>query len=155
MKYRQLTKEQLESLNKEFAQFLASQEIDVKEWKKIKEENPALVEEELNLFSDMVWEDVLIRVEFLEHYASKTINLFKCNERSLQRIVISTEKEVDFLTKEGYEWLLKNPSDAAIEYFTGEKEYEKERNSEIFSLIEQGSIITKGELFEFFSKLIK
>ena len=44
MKYRQLTKEQLEALHEEFAKFLASQDIDVKEWTKIKASNPKLVE---------------------------------------------------------------------------------------------------------------
>ena len=154
MKYRQLTKEQLESLHKEFAQFLASQEIDVNEWTKIKEENPALVQEELNLFSDMVWEDVLNRVEYIDHFSAQTINLFQCNKDSISRIVIQTTKEIDFLSKEGYEWLLQNSNDDSIELFTGKKAYEKERNQEIFSLIEQGGNISKGELFNYFQRLI-
>ena len=74
MKYRQLTKEQFESLHQEFAQFLATQSIDVKEWTTIKAENPKLAEEEMNLFSDVVWEDVLTRTKFLEHFSPKTIN---------------------------------------------------------------------------------
>ena len=80
MKYRPLTKEQLEELHREFALFLASQEIDVKEWEKIKETKPALVQKELELFSDMVWEDVLTKTNYLEHFSKQTINLFKCNE---------------------------------------------------------------------------
>ena len=59
MKYRQLTKEQFESLHKEFAQFLATQKIDIGEWNKMKSQNTALVKDELNLFSDLVWDDVL------------------------------------------------------------------------------------------------
>lgn len=153
MKYRQLTKEQLESLHKEFAHFLASQEIDAKEWAKIKEENSALVEEELNLFSDMVWEDVLTRVEYIDHFSSQTINLFQCNEDSISRIVIKTTKEIDLLSKEGYEWLLQHPNDESIEIFIGEKSYSKDRNPEIFSLIEQGGNISKGELFNYFHRL--
>ena len=58
MKYRQLTKEQFESLHEEFARFLASQSIDVKEWNQIKEEKPHVAEEEMNVFSDVVWDDV-------------------------------------------------------------------------------------------------
>ena len=42
MKYRQLTKEQFENLHQEFARFLASQSIDVKEWSEIKKEKPSL-----------------------------------------------------------------------------------------------------------------
>lgn len=40
MKYRQLTKEQFESLYNEFTQFLASQRIDKNEWEQIKSEKP-------------------------------------------------------------------------------------------------------------------
>ncbi len=59
MKYRQLTKEQFLELHKEFASFLAAQQIDSKEWNKIKKEKPLIAEEKLNVFSDVVWEDGL------------------------------------------------------------------------------------------------
>ena len=65
MKYRKLTKEQFESLHQEFAQFLATQKIDIYKWNKMKSQNSALVEDELCVFSDMVWEDVLNKVEYL------------------------------------------------------------------------------------------
>ena len=45
MKYRQLTKEQFESLHEEFARFLASQKIDANEWKTIKKEKPHVADE--------------------------------------------------------------------------------------------------------------
>ena len=44
MKYRQLTKEQFESLHQEFAQFLATQSIDVIEWNQLKKEKPNVAE---------------------------------------------------------------------------------------------------------------
>lgn len=154
MKYRQLTKEQFESLHKEFTQFLASQKIDADKWVQIKENEPKLAEEELNLFSDMVWDDVLNKTAYLEHFSSKNINLFKTEKDSAERIVVQVNKEIDLLTEEGYQWLLKNPNDSAIEYFTGKKPYNLERNIEIFDLIEKGSQISKGELFEYFKRLI-
>ncbi|MDY0779647.1 DUF6495 family protein [Tenacibaculum sp. IB213877] len=154
MKYRQLTKEQFESLHEEFAQFLASQSIDVKEWKQIKEEKPHVAEEEMNVFSDVVWDDVLTKVNYLEHFSSKTINLFKCDKEKVHRIVINIYTNTDLLTKEGYEWLLKNPQDKAVEYLKGAKKYDLERNVELFDLIEKGSNISKGQLFEYFQKIL-
>lgn len=154
MKYRQLTKEQFESLHQEFAQFLATQKIDVKEWAAIKADKPELAEEELNLFSDMVWEDVLTKVEYLEHFSQKSINLFKCDIKSMRRIVVNINKDVDLFTKEGYTWLLQNPKDNSIEYLTGDKDYTLDRNKELFDLIEKGSSISNGELFEYFNRLI-
>ena len=40
MKYRQLTNEQFLELHQEFAQFLATQQIDVKEWVEMKVSKP-------------------------------------------------------------------------------------------------------------------
>lgn len=153
MKYRQLTKEQFESLHQEFTQFLATQKIDVNEWKTIKETKPDLAEEELNLFSDLVWEDVLNKVKYLEHFSKSSINLFKADAESMSRIVVQVDRDIDLLSKEGYEWLLKNAQDETVDYFKGDKKYEQERNTELFDLIEKGSQISRGELFEYFSRL--
>lgn len=154
MKYRQLTKEQFEGLHEEFARFLASQSIDAKEWKQLKEEKPHVAEDEMNVFSDVVWDDVLTRTEYLEHFSPKVVNLFKCDEEEMHRIVIKIDKDINVLEQEGFEWLMKNPNDEKIEFFTGTKKYTNERNPEIFDLIEKGSAISKGELFEYFNKLV-
>lgn len=154
MKYRQLTKEQFETLHEDFARFLATQSIDAKEWQLIKEEKPNVAEEEMNIFSDMVWDDVLTKVEYLEHFSETTVNLFKCNENDIERIVIQVDKAINLRDQEGFEWLLKNPLDPTIEFLEGTKRYESERNAEIFDLIEKGSTISKGDLFVFFKRLI-
>ena len=153
MKYRQLTKEQFEGLHEEFARFLASQSIDAKEWKELKEEKPQVAEDEMNVFSDVVWDDVLTKTAHLEHFSPKVVNLFKCDEEEIHRIVIKIDKEINLLEQEGFEWLMKNPNDEKIEFFTGTKKYEQERNTEVFDLIEKGSTISKGELFDYFNKL--
>ncbi|MFD0991737.1 DUF6495 family protein [Tenacibaculum geojense] len=154
MKYRQLTKEQFESLHEEFARFLASQSIDVKEWNQIKKEKPHVAEEEMNVFSDVVWDDVLSKVNYLEHFSSNTVNLFKCESDTINRLVIKVPSNINLMEQNGYEWLLKNPNNDSIEYLTGEKPYTNERNLEIFDLIEKGSSISKGELFTFFQKIL-
>ncbi|WP_075341350.1 DUF6495 family protein [Tenacibaculum agarivorans] len=154
MKYRQLTTEQFKSLHEEFAQFLATQGIDANEWKKIKEEKAALAENELNVFSDIVWNNVLNKTEYLEHFSKNTINLFNCKAEKISRIVIKVEKEVDLLTQNGYTWLLENYNSKEVDIFEGSKKYTSERNVEIFDLIEKGSAISKGELYSFFKKII-
>jgi len=58
MKYRRLSKEQFEELHLEFINFLATQSITAEEWKKIKAEQPKVAEEEMDIFSDLVWEGV-------------------------------------------------------------------------------------------------
>ena len=61
MKYTRLTKEQLEEMHQEFINFLATQSITAIEWDDIKTNKPEVAEEELDLFSDLVWEGVLIK----------------------------------------------------------------------------------------------
>ncbi len=69
MKYTRLTKEQLEELHPEFIRFLASQNIDKAEWDTLKAQKPEVAEQELDVFSDLVWDEVLTKAEWLEHYS--------------------------------------------------------------------------------------
>lgn len=155
MKYRQLTKEQFLELHEDFSKFLATQQIDAKEWNKIKKENPSMAEEELNIFSDVVWENVLTKAKYLEHISENDINLFKCTSKEIIRIYIKlNDKSKSFLKANDFNWFLKNPLDATVEYFRASKKYTKNRNLEVFKLIEMGSQISKGELFTSISQLI-
>ena len=154
MKYRQLTKEQLESLHEEFAKFLATQSIDAKEWETIVKEKPAMATEELDIFSDMVWEDVLTKTKYVEHFSKDSVNLFKCDEKEMHRIAIKVNWDINLLKQQGFEWLMQNPMDNSVDIFKGDKTYSKERNEEFFDLIEKGSSISKGEIFDYFNQLV-
>lgn len=154
MKYRQLTKEQLEELHKEFALFLASQSIDINEWNSIKKDKPEVAEEALNIFSDMVWDDVLTKAKFVEHFSKTSINLFECKNEKINRIYIKVNWDINLLEEEGFKWLMSNPLDNSVEIFKGSKTYSTKRNLEIFKLIEQGGALSKGEIFKYFKNLI-
>ena len=88
MKYRRLTKEQFEELHKEFINFLATQSITADEWSKLKLEKPKLASKEMDVFSDLVWEGVLLKVKYLENISSKHMYLFQVlnNSISLKRL---------------------------------------------------------------------
>lgn len=155
MRYAQLTKEQFEELNEEFALFLATQKIDIAEWEEIKKDKPEMADEELNLFSDLVWEKVLGKSKYLEHFSEGTLNLFKCNSDTILRIVVKSSKDgFDFTNKDNFDWFLDNSQDDSIEYFRGKKSYTKERNDEIFDLIQQGSVVCNGDLYNAILKII-
>jgi len=149
MKYSRLTKEQFEELHQEFINFLSTQAIDKAEWDKIKIEKPAVAEQELDVFSDLVWEGVLGRAQYLEHFSKNHIFLFQCFDTYVQSIVLkSLVPETDFLTKEGLQWLSDNMFTETIEIKTGKKAFTEERNSSIFELIQQGSFLSDGQLFK-------
>lgn len=155
MKYERLTREQLEELHEEFATFLASQQINKEEWEKIKREKPAVAEEELDLFSDLVWEGVLNKVRFLEHFSPQHIFLFHFDEKSIDLIGIKVNNPaVDLQTTEGYQWLKQNLLNDDVEIYSSEKPISEDRNKDIFALIKQGANITKGDLYKYFEPMI-
>ncbi|WP_428225746.1 DUF6495 family protein [Flavobacterium sp.] len=148
MKYKRLTKEQFESLHEEFANFLASQQIDRAEWETIKTNKPEIAEQELDVFSDLIWEGVLNNAKFLEHFSKRHIFLFHCQELYVQTIVIKAhDASVDFLTNEGLKWLGDNLFTANVELLRGKKDYANERNDDLFELITQGAILSDGQLY--------
>ena len=75
MKYKRLTKEQLEELHPEFINFLATQSITADEWDTLKKEKPEVAEDEIDVFSDLIWEGVLNKVEYLENVSEKHMHL--------------------------------------------------------------------------------
>ena len=155
MKYTRLTKEQFEELNQEFINFLATQSITAKEWKEIKKQKPAVAEEELDIFSDLVWEGVLSKVDYLENIAPQHMYLFSAGKTQLRLIGLKIKtEEIDLTTKEGFAWLRENLMSDEVELFNAEKSIETDKNIKIFELIKQGPTITKGELFKYFEDLI-
>jgi hypothetical protein len=156
MKYSRLTKEQFDELHVEFVNFLATQAIDKAEWDKIKTEQPEVAEQELDVFSDLIWEGVLSRAEFLEHFSKNHIFLFQCFDTNVKSIVLkSLVPETDFLTKEGLQWLSDNMFTDTIEMKIGKKDFSEDRNSAIFQLIQQGAFLSGGELFKQINSIIE
>lgn len=156
MKYSRLTKEQFEELHPEFINFLATQSIDKAEWDKIKTEKPEVAEQELDVFSDLIWEGVLTRTEYLEHFSKNHIFLFQCFEKDIKSIVLkSTVSSIDFLSKEGLQWLSDNMFTENIEMKTGKKFFTDERNKSIFELIQQGAFLSDGQLFKQINGIIE
>ncbi len=155
MKYTRLSKEQLDEMHQEFINFLATQSIDADEWSKIKKEKPEVAEAEIDVFSDMVWEGVLNKVEFLEHFSKDQIHLFYLTSEKMHLIAIKVKNpEIDLLTSKGYTWLQKNLMNDAVSFFNAKKEYNDDKNSDKFKLIKEGAQITKGDLYNYFAKLL-
>jgi hypothetical protein len=156
MKYDRLTKEQFEELHPEFINFLSTQSIDKDEWDKIKLETPEIAEQELDVFSDLIWEGVLTRAEYLEHFSKNYIFLFHCFDTYVQSIVLkSVVTEINFLTKEGLQWLSDNMFTDNIEMKVGKKEFTEERNTSLFELIQQGAFLSDGQLFKQINDIIE
>ena len=156
MKYTRLTKEQFEELHPEFINFLASQSIDKAEWDSIKANKPDVAEQELDVFSDLIWEGVLSRAEYLEHFSKQHIFLFLANETDVNSIVLKAlSPEVNFLTKEGLQWLSDNMFTENVEMKIGKKVFVQDRNTSLFELIEQGAFLSDGQLYKQINQIIE
>ena len=75
MKYTRLTKEQLEELHPEFITFLATQTIDKKEWDELKAKSPEVALQEIDVFSDLIWDKAITNVRFVDHFSKNHIFL--------------------------------------------------------------------------------
>lgn len=154
MKYSRLTKEQFEELHPEFINFLATQSITHEEWTNLKINKPELAETELDVFSDLIWEGVLNTVAYLEQLSPQHMYLFSLSEEKMHAIVINLKNDVDITTTEGYNWLRENLMDENVEFLQADKEYTDDKNLDKFQMIEQGAVITKGDLYKYFNSLI-
>lgn len=155
MKYSRLTKQQLEELHQEFINFLATQSITGDEWESIKKEKPNVAEDELDVFSDIIWEGVLAKVDFVENISAQQMHLFHLTEKEMKLISVKVmNPEIDLTTDVGFAWFRKNWQSDLVEYLTASKMYTADKNLDKFKLIQQGAVITKGELYQWFEKVI-
>lgn len=143
-------------MQQEFINFLASQSITAEEWQEIKTNKPETAELELDVFSDLVWEGVLNKVEYLEHFSPNQLFLFHIDSVMINLIGIKIDNEaIDIRTSEGYNWLQGNLLDDSVNIYTSSKLISNDRNKDIFALIQQGANITKGKLFAYFQKIVQ
>lgn len=149
MKYSRLSKEQFESLHQEFALFLAAQSIDKTQWNQIKSDNLSMTEELMDLFSDMVWDQSLDKITYLENRSDYHLFLFKCENARIDLILIRVEKDCPSLMDKDYkQWLAKNLSDPRVDIFESSRTFQETLKEEKFKLMNQGAKVSDGETFE-------
>lgn len=149
MKYSRLSKEQFESLHQEFALFLAAHSIDKTQWNQIKSDNLSLTDELMDLFSDMVWDQSLDKITYLENRSDYHLFLFKCENARIDLILIRVEKDCPSLMDKDYkQWLSKNLSDPRVDIFESSRTFQETLKEEKFKLMNQGAKVSDGETFE-------
>lgn len=152
MKFRRLTNEELAELEKEFTRFLASNTVTADDWEKIKKETPERAEGLINIFSDIVFEKTISKLEYLEHKTPHDLKIFHCKkeEMELMGLKVEGESDLDFTKDLAPETMMQmlQASNAKLQLYTASKGYkEGDREKEIFEMMQQGCLISKGELF--------
>lgn len=146
-KYRHLSKDELDALQKEFVEFLVVNGITADKWTAIKEHKKEVAEEIIEQFSDVVWEGVLRKAKFLELRNPKELLTFQCLSDKLVLMGMKVkDDEVDITTQSGFEKLKQDQLETT--FYTSEKKYFKKREEELFEMIQNGCEIADGALFK-------
>jgi hypothetical protein len=151
-KYRLLSLAELEELEKEFVDFLVLNGITADHWMKIKEDEKEVAEDMIVLFSDVVMEGVLRKVQFLEIRSKNDIKTFQClgNKIILMGITAEGTTDVDFSDQLFISQCISNPP-KGVKLYTSEKEYSNVREMELFGMISAGCTIADGGMFKVIS----
>ena len=148
-KYRLLTFEELQELQKEFIDFLVLNSITADEWDKMKKKAPEKASKLLELFSDVVFESIIRKIQFLEFRTPKDLISCHCLEKKL--IVVGMKaplkSDADFTDQTFIQQAFLNPP-AGLKVYTTERHYEKSREEDLFAMIETGYMITGGNVFK-------
>ena len=158
MRFRRLTKEELEHLEQDFVQFLASNQITADEWEALKTDDKSKVHDLLDTFSDIVLEKVMTKVQYLQHRSKDTIKVFYCQEKLLTMTGLQIEDETKDLTNPNDLAVLANPSNlkGKVKILQIEKEYTKDRTDEIFEVIQRnGCQIAPAGMFQTLENMYK
>jgi hypothetical protein len=158
MKYRRLRPEELEALRDEFVQFLAANSITADDWQKLKNTKTEGAEKLIDVFSDIVWEKVLSKTQYVEVRHAKLLQIMKFGDEKAEMIQIAIKHpDFDFRRMEGIESLAQGKmalSEIDPEIHAGKKTYSDTRNEEVFLHLERGGIAVDEGMWELMSTFI-
>ena len=146
--YRILTQQELLSLEKEFVEFLVVNGITAPDWEQMKTDNPAKANKLLDLFSDVVFEGIFRKVQYLDFRSPDKLMSFQCLAEKMVLVCMESTAGGDLMDSAFYAQAMTGKVEG-LKVFTTEKPYSKKRELELFEMTEQGCEISKsGKLFK-------
>jgi hypothetical protein len=148
MKYKLLSDNELQNLETELVQFLVANGIDDALWRKINDSDPDKALKMVEMFSDVVWEKALQKVEVIEHLTGDSVKLFWYLQNKAVLVGLNLmDKSIGELTKDSWVTMLKETPEA-FEIYSQQKEVNpSSREEEIFKLLESGCAVSSIEEF--------
>lgn len=154
MQYRRLSLEELKELEKEFTQFLAANDVFPDTWENMKKETPEKAEHLIEQFSDLVFNKVLGKIQYLEHASPKELKIFHFQEDKIEMVGLAVDPAnttIDLTDQTIIDQLAKDYESLAqegdVKVFNTEKGYSKDPKQEIFELSESDCYVVDGTLF--------
>ena len=148
-KFRLLTHEELMEFEKEFIDYLIVNGITAEDWQRLKKEEAEKAVQIIGLFSDVILEGTMRKIQFLEIRLKGEVHCYHCLEDKIILMALKAPEDsgVDFTDSDFLENALQDPPEG-IQVYTVEKEYSKERELELFEMIQQGCSISDGQLYK-------
>ena len=136
MHYPCLSLAQLEALETDFVAFLIVNGVEGETWKTLNETNPSKAQELANLFSQVVWEKVLKETNYVKR-------------------ISESERIFGYLGEEQGVLLIGQQKTSGWVFHRAKKQWGGKRESEVFTLLQQGFDRATEQEFTEVSQLIK
>ena len=155
MKYKRLTTEELQALEKEFVNYLSAAQITAGDWEKMKKNELQKAEELIDVFSDMVYENVMNKIKYLEYRDEKSLNIFHFTDEGVLMVGLRVKENssINLLENDVLNQWNKNGNDL-VNVIKSEKKYDKEKGLEVFELLQNGCLITDDRLFNLLKGMV-
>jgi Family of unknown function (DUF6495) len=153
-KYRALNSIELEALQEDFIKFLVLNGITAQDWLSIKENQPLVSNGLIEAFSDVVFEGIVRKVDYLEYSDPSGFKIFKCDVDEITLIGLENVSNVpnDFRDLNlFFEHVRTHPESFTI--FKTSKKYFPDKSTEIFKMISSGAIVSNKTWYETLEKM--
>jgi glutaredoxin 2 len=150
--YRELTIEELKHFEQEFKEFLAVNGIDSKLWIEIKKTDNNKVNELIAAFSDVIYNSVLMKMEYVEFATENDIKYFHYEKDQAELIGLESNS-VSFLDNDTVLKAIEEKK-ASIKAYRTIKKYTQTRETELFAMIKNGCQPSDGKMFKVLEKLV-
>ena len=147
MKYRILTKQEMEIFDEDFKHFLITNGVKNEEWLAMNQSDIEKATTLVELFSDTVLHKVYEKIEFIEFRSPDACMIFRCLPERMELISLNKKQGISDLSSPEtiHEALSKSPEDLSI--FKSEKEYSISREEEMHELFEKGCFVSSHEFW--------
>jgi hypothetical protein len=150
--YRELTIEELKHFEQEFKEFLAVNGINSDLWIELKKNDLEKVNQLISSFSDVIYNSVLLKMEYVEFATEKDIKYFYYGKDKAELIGLESDS-VSFLDKDAVLKAIEE-NKVSIKAYRTNKEYTQTRESELFTMIKNGCQPSDGKMFNILEKLV-
>ncbi len=154
MKYRYLTYQELTVMNEDFSDFLYAEGFSGYDWKVLQDQHSEQALNMLSRYSDETFEKVMQSVKYLEYRSSDQLIAFECLEEDITAIGIKAPQQLQFdFTQIQSLSLVEQNFWSGFKCFKEVRPYIKNREDEVFQLIEAGHFVSSQENYRYLENL--